>query len=72
MAEANIIVTDLKNKNGKKIFELWWDEFQKSKSLRDQLAFPYVIWKNDIKIDCITTLGNNVYDNPKVERISHK
>lgn len=72
LAEANIIITDLKNKTAKEIFKNWWNEFLKSNSLRDQLAFPYIIWKMNIDMNNITTLGNNVYDNPKIERIRHK
>ena len=71
LAEANVIITDLNNDKAEKILELWWDEFVKSKSMRDQLAFPYIIWKNGFDINRITTLGNNVYDNPKIERIRH-
>ena len=71
MLEANVIVTDLKNKKGKEIFNNWWEEFINSNSLRDQLALPYVLWKNKIKTEEIATLGNNVYDNYKLEIVSH-
>lgn len=72
MAEANVIVTDLKNDKGKKIFDSWWNEFIDSHSLRDQLSLPYVLWKNRVKVEKLTTLGNNVFDNPKIEVVVHK
>lgn len=71
MAEANVIVTDLKNETSKKIFEDWWKEFLDSKSLRDQLSLPYVLWKNNLQMSSLTTLGDNVYKNPKIRKINH-
>jgi len=72
MAEANIIVTNLKSNISKKIFEDWWEEFVKTKSMRDQLSLPYVMWKNNVKMDKLTTLGSSVYKNKKVRVINHK
>ena len=72
MLEANVIVTDIKNQKSKDIINDWWNEFIKSGSFRDQLSLPYVLWKNNIKVEEIATLGNNVYDNPKIEVESHK
>ena len=63
--EATIILSDLKNNNAKEIFEEWWNEFYNSKSYRDQIAFPYILWKKNIKVSELATLGNNVYRNPK-------
>lgn len=63
MLECGIIVTDLNNKHAKKIMEEWWKEFSASESLRDQLALPYILWKNNIIIEDLTGLGRNVFKN---------
>ena len=64
LCEATIIVYDLKNKNAQLISNAWYEEFLNSSSGRDQLALPYVIWKNNFKIEDIGFLGNNVWENP--------
>ena len=71
MLEANVIVTDLNNPKSKDIFNKWWSEFIYSESYRDQLSLPYILWKENIKVDDIATLGNNVYDNCKLEIQDH-
>lgn len=63
LLEANVIVSDLHNKNSIKILNDWYDEFITSSSNRDQLSLPYVIWKNDLKISDIGNLGYNVRKN---------
>lgn len=70
MAECGLIVTDIKKVEAKEILEKWFFEFLHSSSLRDQIALPYVLWKKNIALDQITTLGNNIYQNPKI--IIHK
>lgn len=62
--EATIIVCDLNNPVAKKIMNSWYEEFINSDSGRDQLAFPYVVWKNGYKIKDIGVLGNNLLYNP--------
>lgn len=64
LCEATIIVCDLKNPIAKKIMSDWYDEFCRSESQRDQLALPYVIWKNGYKMSDIGVLGNNLLFNP--------
>lgn len=71
MCEATVIVTNLKNITMKKLMNDWWNEFEKTGSLRDQIAFPYVIWKNNYKIDDIGNLGENIYENYKLELVKH-
>ena len=70
--EATIIVVDLHNQVGKHIMELWWKEFIKSECGRDQILFPYILWKNNYDIHSIGVLGNNEYFNPKFRIFSHK
>lgn len=71
MVEAGVIVTDLKNNISKTILTQWWEEFSKHKSMRDQLSIPYVLWKNNIKVEKIATLGNNLFRNQKIKRVEH-
>lgn len=66
MAECGIIVSDLHNKMAIKIFTDWFSELIITSSLRDQISLPYVLWKKNIAIDKITTLGTNVFQNPKI------
>lgn len=72
LLEANVILYDLKSKLAKNIFENWWNEFKTSESGRDQIALPYVLYKNNILIKSVGTLGNNVRLDPKIEIKSHK
>lgn len=65
MLEAAVIVSDLKNKNAEKLFDEWWIEFTKSNSMRDQIALPYVIWKNHRQVSDIGDLGQCIERNPK-------
>lgn len=69
--ECNVILCDMKNNKGKKILEDWWNEFLASESYRDQISFPYVVWKNGLKYTDIGCLGKNVYKNPKIRINSH-
>lgn len=71
MLEGTVIVSDLNNTVGHDILEKWWNEFYMSESLRDQLSLPYVLWKNGYSIDQVGTLGNNVYDNTKLQITPH-
>ena len=70
--ECNVILSDMKNDMGKKLLDDWWDEFTNSKSYRDQISFPYIVWKNGLKYNDIGCLGKNVYKNPKIRINSHK
>lgn len=65
LREATIIVVDLHNSNARRVMESWWEEFKRSGSKRDQLAFPYVVWKLGFEMDDIGYLGDNLLNNPK-------
>lgn len=71
MNEATIIVSDLKNNESSKLLNEWYLEFLQSESYRDQLAWPYILWKNNYKISDVGNLGNNIYKNYKVEMVMH-
>ena len=61
MLECGVIVTDLNNLNAEKILRDWFSEVESTKSLRDQIALPYVLWKNNVDVEDLTGLGNNMY-----------
>lgn len=65
MAECGIIVCDLKNPIAINIMGDWWNEFFNSESLRDQFSLPYILWKNNIELKQVTSLGDDCYKNPK-------
>lgn len=65
LCEASIIVIDLTNPVSSKIMNAWWEELVRSKSGRDQIAFPYVLWKNNYAINDVGWLGDNLFFNPK-------
>lgn len=71
MLEGNIFVVDLKNHVARKILDELWNELINSESGRDQLAWPFILWKNGIKVDDVCSLGNDAYKNPKVRIKSH-
>jgi len=69
--EATMILTDLKNKTSKQILDMWWEEHIKNETLRDQLSFTYVLWKNNFKCKDVGILGPNASTNPKFRRYEH-
>ncbi len=71
MNEATVIVSDLNNPESERLLDLWWEEFIKSESYRDQLAWPFVLWENGLLIEDIGNLGNDIYRNPLVEIERH-
>ena len=46
-----------------RLMEDWWREVQ-TKSRRDMLSFPYVIWKNGFSMDDVFTLPGNFLSSP--------
>ncbi|GHT82969.1 hypothetical protein FACS1894137_02950 [Spirochaetia bacterium] len=64
--EAGIIICDLHNKKGEDILDLWWREFLSSRSLRDQISLPYVLWVNGYTIDDIGNFGFSIEENQKL------
>lgn len=71
MNEATVIVCDNHSEVCQKLLGAWYDEFLSSNSLRDQIAWPYVLWKNHYKIQDVGCLGKNIYENYKIEIVSH-
>lgn len=52
------------------VMDDWWNEFM-SQSKRDQLSFPHALYKNNISVDEVATLGNNVFENDAIRKYSH-
>lgn len=71
MVEATIIIVDLKNPIAKKIMSDWWNELVSSGCGRDQLSFPYVLWKNGYCISDVGCLGTDRIKNPKFRTKLH-
>jgi hypothetical protein len=72
MNEANLIVTDLKNENAIRLLDEWWNEFVRSETMRDQLVWPYVLWKNGFTLNDVGCLGDDIYKNYKLEIVRHE
>lgn len=65
LCEATIIVFDLKSEMARTVVRHWWDEFCRAGGMRDQIVFPYVIWRLGLQISDVGYLGNDEYHNPK-------
>lgn len=72
LLEATIILTDLHNPTALDLQEKWWQEFLRSESRRDQIALPYVLWSNHVKLNDIGNLGCPIQRNPKFRKFDHK
>lgn len=71
MNEATVIVSDLHNPVSKELLDSWWLEFEKSECKRDQLIWPYILWEHNLGISDVGCLGNDIYDNYKLEIVRH-
>ena len=71
LCEATVIVYDLKNPIAKKISHEWWNMYNESKAKRDQIFFPYVLWKMGYRIEDVGNLGNDIWKNPKFILYGH-
>lgn len=69
MLECNVLARK-HNDVCKKLMDEWWIEFMNF-SKRDQMSLPYIIYKNNISIYDVGTLGNNVNNNPSFRINSH-
>lgn len=69
--ECTIIATDLTNSLSTEIMEKWWQEFLGSKSYRDQLSLPFVMWKFGLECTDIGFLGENLFDDNRITVYSH-
>lgn len=70
LLEAPVIVREHHNPICLKLMNEWWQEFLEY-SKRDQISLPYVLWKNNIKIEEIALLGNDIFSNYAFQRVKH-
>jgi hypothetical protein len=70
MLEAAIIVRDHHNPYCIELMNEWWSEFSKY-SKRDQISLPYILWKNNIKVNELALLGNDINSDYAIKRINH-
>ena len=70
MFECNVIVRK-KCGNCNKIMEDWWIEYLSSESKRDQLSFPYILWKNEFLIGDVGCLGECMSNSSMFRRNMH-
>lgn len=70
MTTCNVIARDHDNPMCKQIMSMWWEEFL-THSKRDQMSFPYVIWRLGLKMEDIAVLGNDVWDEDSLMILDH-
>lgn len=69
--EAGIIAANNRSELAEMLLHQWWEEVISSRSMRDQLAWPYVLWKNGLKLGDVGNLGCNIMKNYKVRITKH-
>lgn len=60
MTNCNVIARDHSNESCRQLMDDWWREFM-THCRRDQMSFPYVVWKNGLQMSDIAKLGPNAY-----------
>ena len=70
LCECGIIARQHNNRTCKKVMEDWWEQFN-SYIKRDQISLPYVLYKNNITINQVATLGENIYRNKSIRINEH-
>ncbi len=71
MREFSIIVRKHNDEKCVDLMEQWWKEVN-TYTMRDQLSFPYLLWRNNMSIDAIQLLGENWRYNPRFIANAHK
>lgn len=67
---CDILVREHNKESCIKIMEQWWYEF-KNYVKRDQLSLPFVLYKNEIRVDEVSTLGGDVHKDYSFEIVKH-
>lgn len=67
MFECGMIVTDLRNDIGKRLYGQWFEAYQKG-AKRDQFSFVYTLWKMGLTADAVGVIspGYNILTNPDI------
>lgn len=63
--EMAVIASDLSNSVSEKLLDSWWKEYIVTESLRDQISWPYILWRNNFSKEDIGYLGVNYEDKQK-------
>lgn len=71
LLEATVIARKHHDSVCKSIMNQWWNEFIKY-SKRDQISLIDVIWKNNVDIKKIATMGDNIFKNNMFIIFSHR
>lgn len=71
LPEMSVIAREHNKPICKKIMNEWWDEFENG-AQRDQLSFMYVMWKNNMGINDISSLGNDFRKSEYLEVKKHQ
>lgn len=71
LVQCSVIARDHSIQKMRDTMEQWWSYFYKGEIKRDQLILPYILFKSDIKINEICTLGENVWTYPGLETEGH-
>lgn len=71
MREFSIIVRRHHDPLLVSLMDEWWSEVN-AETMRDQISFPYILWKNGQTIDYIQLLGGNWRENPRFVYAPHK
>lgn len=70
MTTCNVIARKHDNKICCKLMDDWWEEFM-NHCRRDQMSFPYVVWKNGIRMNQIALLGSDVWNTDSLFVVFH-
>lgn len=70
LPEMMVIAREHRKQECIKVMETWWEEFNAG-AQRDQLSFMYAMWKNDMSLYDMTSLGNNSRECDKISIIRH-
>jgi len=65
---CNVLIREHNHPNCIKLMEDWWQEVE-SESNRDQLSFPYVLWKNNYIMEDVLMLSKATNESPYWEFI---
>lgn len=61
--EMSVIIYDLKNSVAKEFAEQWWDVLMSTKSKRDQLVLPYLVWKMGLQMEDFGIISPSLREN---------
>ncbi|WP_303813674.1 glycosyltransferase domain-containing protein [Selenomonas ruminantium] len=70
MREFSIIIRKHNDELCVRLMNEWWREVNRM-TMRDQISFPYILWRNNLPIDTIHSLGGTWRTNPRFRFIEH-